>query len=230
MHDMKGPSIINCFGRKIKSVIFDIDGTLTDSTETYYEVFRKATARVGIQVKREDVLEPMATGSYIWDRAIPKDIPNREEKIKRCMSYVPQIFREGFKSVRPFSGVEMVLKALGEREIKLGLVTASWALTLQPLHDHSLTHYFKAIITSDDGYPPKPAPEGTLECLKRMGVSPSHALTIGDSPLDIRAGKAAGTLTIGVLSGIANRTQLEAEGPTAIIEGIGDLLTNLNLK
>jgi phosphoglycolate phosphatase-like HAD superfamily hydrolase len=45
--------------------------------------------------------------------------------------------------------------------------------------------------------------------------------------LDIRAGKAAGTLTIGVLSGIGNQVQLEAEAPTAIIKDISQLLSLL---
>jgi phosphoglycolate phosphatase-like HAD superfamily hydrolase len=48
--------------------------------------------------------------------------------------------------------------------------------------------------------------------------------------LDIRAGKAAGTLTIGVLSGIGTQAQLEAEAPTAIIKDISQLLPLLNLK
>jgi phosphoglycolate phosphatase-like HAD superfamily hydrolase len=63
-----------------------------------------------------------------------------------------------------------------------------------------------------------------------MNIQPSHAITIGDTPLDIRAGKAAGTLTIGVLSGIGTQVQLEAEAPTAIIKDISQLFPLLNLK
>jgi phosphoglycolate phosphatase-like HAD superfamily hydrolase len=85
-------------------------------------------------------------------------------------------------------------------------------------------------MTHEDGFPPKPAPTGILECLRRMGIHPSHGLTIGDSPLDIRAGKAAGTLTVGVLSGIGNRAKLEVEEPTAILEGVTELLSLLKLN
>jgi phosphoglycolate phosphatase-like HAD superfamily hydrolase len=93
-----------------------------------------------------------------------------------------------------------------------------------------LSHYFKVIMTREDGFPQKPAPDGILECLRRMKVIPDNAIVIGDTPLDIRAGKAAGTLTIGVLSGIGTRAQLEAEAPTAIIEHISQLLLLLNLE
>jgi phosphoglycolate phosphatase-like HAD superfamily hydrolase len=82
-------------------------------------------------------------------------------------------------------------------------------------------------MTREDGFPLKPEPDGILECLRRMNVHATHAIAIGDTPLDIRAGKAAGTLTIGVLSGIGNQVQLEAEAPTAIIKDISQLLSLL---
>ena len=85
-------------------------------------------------------------------------------------------------------------------------------------------------MTRDEGFPSNPAPDGILECLKRMETPPSQAITIGDTPLDILAGKAAGTLTIGVLSGIGNRAQLQEEEPTAIIGRVSDLLSLFDLE
>lgn len=216
--------------RKIEGVVFDLDGTLTDSIEAYYEVFRETTARFGIEVRREDVLGPMAIGSFIWDRVIPKDIPDRDDKIKKCMSVIPQVFQQVMKRVRPFPGVSTVLKSLQEKGMKLGLATSSWKAALQPLHDQSLTHFFQAILSCEDGLPGKPSPAILLECLKRMGVHPAHAVTVGDSPLDIRAGRGGGLLTFAVLSGIGSRAQLEAETPTAIIEDVTLIPTLLNLS
>jgi len=81
---MKESSDIHWHGRRIEGIVFDLDGTLSDSIEAHYEVFRETTVRFGIQVNREDVLETMATGSLIWDRAIPQDIPDRDQKVKKC--------------------------------------------------------------------------------------------------------------------------------------------------
>ena len=219
-----------CFGRRLEGIVFDVDGTLTDSIECYYEVFREVTDRQGIRVNREDVLEPMATGALIWDRAIPKNTPDRERVIQELQSAIPAIFREVFQRVRPFPQLEAVLTELRERAIKVGAATSSWKDAVQPLHDHGLAPYFEVIMTSEDGFRPKPAPDSILECLRRMGVHPAHALTVGDTPLDIRAGKAAGTLTLGVLTGIGTREQLEAEAPTAIMDGIGQIMSVLNLR
>ena len=217
-------------GRKVEGIVFDVDGTLTDSIEAYYEGFRKVTAKIGIQIKREDIFEPMATGSLIWDRVFPENIANRDEKIQQCMELIPQIYREVFKSVQPFPGLESVLMKLEERGVCLGVLTASRAIAVQPLHHHSLIRYFKVIMTREEGFPNKPAPDGVLECLKRMEIQPNQAITIGDTPIDIRAGKVAGTLTVGVLSGIGSRTQLQAEEPTAIIAGVSDLLSLFDLE
>jgi len=217
-------------GRRVEGIVFDVDGTLTNSIEAYYEVFREVTGRLGIHVKREDILEPMATGSLIWDRAIPQDIPDRDAKIKQCRDAMPQIFREAFQRVQPFPGLEGLLIRLAEKGLALGALTSSWKFAVGPLYQHSLSHYFRVIMTHEDGFLSKPAPDAILECLKRAEIHPGHGLTIGDSPLDIRAGKAAGTLTIGVLSGIGSRAQIEAEEPTAILEGVIDLPSILDWK
>jgi phosphoglycolate phosphatase/pyrophosphatase PpaX len=215
-------------GRRVEGIVFDVDGTLTDSIEAYYEGFRRVMAKIGIHIKREDILEPMATGSLIWDRVIPENTAEREEKIRQCMELIPQIYREVFKSVQPFPGLESVLTRLEEKGVCLGVLTASRSIAVQPLH--SLIRYFRVIMTREEGFPNKPAPDGILECLKRMEILPSQAITIGDTPLDIRAGKAAGTLTVGVLSGIGSRPQLQAEEPTAIIENVSNLWSLFDLE
>jgi len=205
-----------------------VDGTLTDSIEVYYEVFREATARCGIHVERADVLESMATATLIWDRAVPKDIENRDKKIEEISQVVSEIFPKRIEHVCPFPEVESVLKMLKRNGIKIGAFTSSWASVTRPLHTHSLGHYFDVILSSEDGIRTKPAPDGIVECLMRMKIDAGHAVTIGDSIVDIRAGKAAETVTIGVLSGVASRSQLEAESPAFILEGFADLLKLLD--
>ena len=228
-HQRGKSSGISWSDRRIEGIVFDVDGTLIDSVEAYYEVFREVTAQFGIQIRKEEVLEPMVTGSLIWNRIRPEGLPNRDEKIKQFMKVIPQVYEEVFQNVHPFDGLESVFKGLGERGIRLGVVTSARKVAVRPLYDHALSQYFMAIITREDGFLLKPAPDGILECLRRMEVSSDHAIIVGDSPLDIRAGKTAGSLTIGVLSGIGSQVQLEAEAPTAIIKHVSQLLSLLNL-
>ncbi len=217
-------------GTVLKGIVFDLDGTLTDSNEVYYRLFRDATADAGIPVRREDVWEPLAEGLDLWDHAIPIDIPDRHKRIEQIKRTLAPVFREALRHVQPLPGVGEVLKALQERKLKLGLVTDSGRYALRPLEDRSLAHYFESIVTRDDGLPRKPQPDGILECLRTMDIDPGNAIIVGDSLLDIRAGRAAGTLTVGVLTGLASRRQLEAEAPTALVEDLTGLLTILDAK
>jgi phosphoglycolate phosphatase len=74
-----------------------------------------------------------------------------------------------------------------------------------------------------------------LEAAKRLGVSPKECVVVGDSdsPLDVEAGRRAGSLTVAVLSDPASRKQLENAKPTVIVEDIGaiqDMLFKKNLS
>ncbi|MEW6668948.1 MAG: HAD family hydrolase [Thermodesulfobacteriota bacterium] len=210
-------------GRTVKGIIFDVDGTLTDSIEAYHEIFRDTCARVGIAVRREDVLESMALGANIWERIFPPGLPDRDEKLALCKKEIPRVFSEVISRAEPFPGLEKVLSDLRGMGIGLAIVTSSWKLALEPLARRDLLRNFQPIITREDKYGLKPSPEGMLECLRRMGISPEGGLTVGDSPLDLQAGRRAGVLTIGVLSGIGSRELLEAEGPTLILENVSQL-------
>ncbi len=151
-HQRDGYSGISWSGRRIEGIVFDVDGTLTNSIEAYYEVFREVTAQFGIQIKKEDVLEPMVTGSLIWNRILPKDLLDRDEKIKQFMKVISQVYEEVFQHVHPFDGLESVLKGLGEQGVRLGALTSAREVAVRPLYHHALSHYFIAIITREDGF------------------------------------------------------------------------------
>lgn len=217
-------------GRSLKGVVFDLDGTLTDSIEIYYQVFKDTCVEMGITVTRKDVLAPLAEGIPFWDQVLPMGMPDRDEKIQLCKKLTRRRIQGALDSVQPVPGVKEVLEALSLHDVKIGLVTDSGEVSLRPLLSYSLMRYFAATVTRDDGFPRKPEPGGILECLRRMEISPHNALMVGDSLLDIRAGKDAGTLTIGVLSGLASRSQFQAEEPTALVEDVTQVLSVLNIS
>jgi phosphoglycolate phosphatase len=80
---------------------------------------------------------------------------------------------------------------------------------------------FAGVWGGGDG-PLKPAPDGVLAMLARLGVSAGQAWMIGDGPQDIGAGKAAGCRTIGV-PGIAERERLLASAPDALCESLDEV-------
>lgn len=217
-------------GRGLEGVIFDLDGTLTDSIEIYYQVFRKAAVQLGIRVEQEDIFRPLAEGLEPWDDVFPANLPDRVETIRGFRRAMRPAFLEALQRVRPLPGVAEVLGTLHDNGITLGVVTDSSSSALEPLRSAGLIQYFAATITRDDGYPRKPEPQGLLECLNRMGVAAAHAVVVGDTLMDITAGRRAGTLTIGVLGGLASREQLQTLNPTALVDDLAGVIEVFNLK
>lgn len=211
--------------RRIEGIVLDLDGTLTNSIELYFKAFQETGLQFGLTFEREAVLEPLAEGKAPWDRAFPEDLPDRDEKIREFRAASRKGFIKAFKQVRPFAGVDAMLATLTERGLKLGLVTDSTVEALKVLDDHLLAHYFSVMVSQNDGVPRKPEPYGVIRCLKKMGVRPFNAVTVGDALLDIWAGQRAGTLTVGVLTGLATRRQFQEENTTAIVDQVTDILS-----
>ena len=79
------------------------------------------------------------------------------------------------------------------------------------------------VIAIEDSPRRKPAPDPLLECARRLNVAPEQCIYVGDSRVDIRAGTAAGMMTIGVLSGLDNYATLRREHPTMILDSVSDI-------
>ena len=81
------------------------------------------------------------------------------------------------------------------------------------------------LVGAEDTERHKPDPEPVLEALRRLGASPDEAVYVGDSPFDIRAGKAAGAFAIAVgWGGIHPDERLLAEEPDALVHDPEEIL------
>jgi HAD superfamily hydrolase (TIGR01509 family) len=124
-------------------------------------------------------------------------------------------------------GTEETLKNIHRSEIKIGLVTSTPASympeKLIPFQEAGVDDVFEVILTADDVPEKKPAAEPLIECMQILGVSAANSVYVGDARVDIIAGKAAGTHTIGVLSGFDNYEALQRYGADAILSSVADL-------
>jgi pyrophosphatase PpaX len=120
--------------------------------------------------------------------------------------------------IRPFDGVEDMLRALKEDGHRLGVVTSKMeGFARRGLRLFGLDDYFEVGVFHDDTTLHKPDPAPLLLGAARGGVAASEVTYVGDSTHDIVAGRAAGMRTIAVLWGPFEREQLEAEGPDHLI-------------
>jgi HAD superfamily hydrolase (TIGR01549 family) len=208
---------------KARAVILDLDGTIVDSRDAYVEASRNAFAAIGQKtVDLRNVIE------------IPKrlelDLPISdlvaEVHVKRFLAVYLKTFYEATASrAMPFFSVTETLRELSEK-VKLGLTTrrdVSKEDVLKELKTFGLAGYFQEVVTSLDTRKPKPSPEALIRCASQLSVEIDDCLVVGDSIVDVRAGKNAGAKTAAVLSGIFSREELERERPDLILESIKKL-------
>lgn len=214
----------------MSAVMFDLDGTLIDSIDVYYTVVETVFEKLDLPpVSRDQIYAAVDDGRFRWDQVLPADIlVGKDVIIQRGMMLAREIYPGIFRrEVDFFKGVPELLAGIRDLGIKIGIVTATPSDNMAEknllLEKNGVARWIDTVITNDDAPHPKPAPDTVLECCRRLSVHPHQSLFVGDTGVDIRAGKAAGTMTAGVLTGFDGWKILHREAPDVILEQVTDL-------
>jgi HAD superfamily hydrolase (TIGR01509 family) len=216
---------------RVKGVIFDVDGTLANSVGFFYEIALEMLELAGAPpVAKERVYELMRLGDAApLEKLFPLGYPDPSATLKRIVdSRMHEWLRRYHDETEAIPGSLELLRALHERGLRLGIATSS-GRALPFLDRWGVRHLFDGIVGREDVESRKPHPEPVLKCLGHLRLEPPEVVYIGDSPVDIRAGKAAGSYTVGVLTGTSPHDVLRDEGPDHILESVARLSSVLHL-
>jgi pyrophosphatase PpaX len=211
----------------IKGVVFDFDGTIVDSMKLVFDVLNEALEKRSLPSVEVELLGRMAGLPLI-------DIIGAKAKISE--SAAKEVEKDVFKAYTSFCRsscqllphVESTLKVLKSKRIKLGLLTTTPTKPLKEVAEKfSLEDYFDIMMAKEDAKT-KPNPEGLERIIKKFGIKKDECIFVGDSPIDVLTGKAAGVKTFAVTTGIATVEQLKAVKPDGIIPNLEKLLTYVN--
>ncbi len=214
---------------RAKGVIFDMDGTLADSVDHYYrmacDIVEAANAP---PISRERVCELMGSGAPdLLRKLLPPDFPDSEATLARIVRERFPIWMRAGERIEPLPGCVDLLHQLHGRGHRLGIATSS-GRALPYLDRWGVRPLFQAIVGREDVRRRKPHPDVVLHCLRQLGLQPDEAVYVGDSPIDIEAGRAAGLFTVGVLTGTSSRERLSSVAPDHILESAPELLRLLD--
>lgn len=180
-----------------KALIFDCDGTLTDSMPGHYEGWRHALAQQGMTLSQETFFAHCGTPSRIL---IPRLAAEAGVKIDftRALDAKEAFFLE---SISTLKAIEPIVKIARENRGKLPMAVASGGtrrLVELQLKQIEIIHWFEPIVTSEDTEKGKPDPDIFLEAAKRMGVDPVHCQVYEDGEPGIEAARRAGMSCIDI--------------------------------
>jgi phosphoglycolate phosphatase len=216
----------------IRAIIFDMDGTLIDSIDAYHAITKDVMERLGMELtlSREVLFEIFSQGKKLSDVIFPPDLENRGKIVEQFRVLATNAFKETFSrgNVELIDGVIRLFNELQRRRFSLAIVTSSMTEIVVPfLKARNLHSYLHCVLGRTEVSQLKPAPDPLLKCMEILNVDPYETIYVGDSAIDIQAGKAAGVWTVGVLTGTSDLNRLKAEAPDAILHSVGDLLTIL---
>jgi pyrophosphatase PpaX len=191
-----------------RAVLFDWDGTLLNSAEAGLRCYQRLFGSYGIAYDR-DRFE--ATYSPDWYRTYEMVGLARDQWPAADRAWLDLYSSE---SCALIEGARETLTLFDEESIPIALVTSgSRERVERELECHGLAGRFRAVVCSEDVLRKKPHPEALQLGLRRLGVAPSDAAYVGDSPEDIAMARAAGVFAVGVAGPFPNRNTLMASDP-----------------
>lgn len=200
--------------KEIGGLICDLDGTLVDTEEYHIQAWAEILGKYGFafskgQERKYVGASDEALAEYcVKMLAMPVAAADllRERNI---------LYRQLLMSNREriaFPGVAEELEELRRMGLRMAVATNSpMENTLVPLMLAGIETYFPTLITLGMGGRPKPAPDPFVHAAQSMAARPGECVVVEDTPIGVRAGKAAGAYVLGLLTTAADKDMAEAD-------------------
>ena len=209
----------------LKAVIFDLDGTLTDTLGDLTNSVNYALKECGFpERKKEEIRSFVGNGVR---KLVYRSVPDgtAEDIAEKCLDIFKEYYRDNsLVETKPYNGIVDVLKELENKGIKIAVVTNKMHTAAVDIVEHFFGNLIDFTAGQIDGMAQKPQPDGIYLALEKLGVSKKNAVYVGDSEVDCVTANNAGIPCIGVTWGFRDREVLEAHGAEFIAEKPQEIL------
>ena len=178
----------------IRLVVFDLDGTLVDSSRDLADAVNALLAELGAPaLSRALVTSMVGEGAAVLvKRALTAAglDPDTPHALERFLEHYDARLLD---STRPYPEMLDTLNRLQPRHRLAVLTNKPGRPTAEILKGLEIDSLFSDVIGGDSGHGRKPDPAGLLDLVRRASVTPRETLLVGDSPVDLETSRRAGT-------------------------------------
>ena len=208
----------NC---KIKTLLFDWDGTLADSAHLGLVAFEKTFNELGVPFAHAVYEATYSPNWYSTYEALGLAKEHWQAADELWIRHY------GEQSAPLIEAVGETLLSLRDKGYQLAIVTSGSRSRVSREVEHSvLRDVFAAIICNEDIVNKKPHPEGLELAMREMNVAPSQCAYVGDAPEDIEMGRRGQVMTIGVRSAYPSSARVLSAKPDLYLERLVELLNH----
>ncbi len=210
--------------QRIRAVCFDIDGTLSDTDDLYVGRVSRWLPRFLFHDRersaRRLVMWMEAPGNALLGLA---DALGLDDEMIALIDWMNRRRKKKWRRFLIVPGVQEMLARLKGRYPLAVISARDEGSALAFLEQFDLVRYFDVIVTALSAEHTKPYPDPIRLAAQTMGVPPEACLMTGDTTVDMRAGRAAGAQTVGVLCGFGEEAELRRQGADLILPSTADL-------
>jgi len=209
---------------RIKALCFDVDGTLSDTDDLYANKISGLLPRFLFpdpdHTARRLVMWIESPGNALLGFA---DTVGMDDEMMAFIDWMNRHRKHTLKKFLLVPGVDEMLAHMQGHYLMAIVSARDEKSTMRFLTQFDLCKYFDTIVTGLSAPHTKPYPDPILLAAQKMGVNPRECLMIGDTTVDMRAGKAAAAQTLGVLCGFGEEAELKQLGADFILKSTSDL-------
>ncbi len=222
-----GDFLFYVWRRSKKTIIWDMDGVITDSNSFHFAAWQETFAKRGIKFTKEDLTNLFGTrNDFIIGSVMGRELPEGDVKIM-LHEKEENFRRKATGNIKSFPGVVKLLNTIKKGNFKLGLASSAPKENIDlVLSELNLEGLFDCVVFGREVSESKPSPQIFLLAAKKLEVTPKDCVVIEDSPLGVKAAKTAGMKCLAITNTHPRQKLEEADKVVDSLETV-DLITLL---
>ncbi len=219
----------------IKLLIYDLDGTLIDSSRDIATAVNSALREMNLpELSVKKISSFVSSGVMNLMNGVLKEAlrqqkpPDESIQIDSLLKRSVQLYRMHYAKhmldeTKLYPSIRTVLEYFKNRKQAI-ITNKPEEFSNKILSNLKIDPYFFKVIGADQKFQKKPAPESVLEIIKLAQVDANETILIGDSGIDIETGRNAKIKTVAVTYGFSSREEIGRLNPDLIVDNLAELM------